>query len=359
MSPDLLLQLQQRLQQHDKLALTRKRRLHTTHNALNFTSNNYLAPKSLDSSGSPVTYYTSAHQALEQRLESWLNYPRALIFTSGYLAVLGAITALIGPDDFVAVDKQCHASVFDALQLSKATWQRYADDDHERLESILQKNKKPLRFIITSSVFSMQGHLADLNHLMHTAKKYNATLIIDDVHGTGILGPKGQGAVAHWNLTHETPLIIGSLTKGLGTLGAFVAGNEVMMEAILQFARPYMFSTTLPSHLATASIKAIDLAEQATDARAHLKQLINYFQKRARELELNILPSSTPIQAIVFSDINYLLQTTQDLSEKNIMVSAIRPPTVPKESPRLRITLTAAHQFADIDRLLLELTSYE
>jgi 8-amino-7-oxononanoate synthase len=359
MSPDLLLQLKQRLEQHDKLALTRKRRLSTTNNALDFTSNNYLTPKLFGSSGSPVTYYTSAHQALEQRIESWLNYPRALIFTSGYLAVLGAITALIGPDDFVAVDKQCHASVFDALQLSKVTWQRYADDDHERLESILQKSKKQLRFIITSSVFSMQGHLADLNYLMHTAKKYNASLIIDDVHGTGILGPKGQGAVAHWNLTHETPLVIGSLTKGLGTLGAFVAGNEIMIEAILQFARPYMFSSTLPSDLVTASIKAIDLAEQATDARLHLQQLINYFQKRAQDLKINILPSQTPIQAIVFSDINQLMQTAQALSAKNILISAIRPPTVPKESPRLRITLTAAHQFTDIDRLLMELTAHE
>lgn len=365
MSPNLLLQLKQRLQQHDDLSLTRNRRLLNAENVLDFTSNHYLAitpseitlPKSFAASGSPVTYYTATHQALEKRIRDWLNYPRAILFTSGYLALLSAITAIMGPDDFVAIDKQCHASVFDGVQLSKANWQRYADDDHERLENILQKNKSGLRFIITSSVFSMQGHLADLNYLIQTAKKYNATLIIDDVHGTGILGPKGQGAVAHWNLTHETPLVIGSFTKGLGSLGAFIAGNEIMIEAILQFARPYMFSTTLPSHLASANINAINAAENADDTRAHLQQLIQYFQKKARELNLNILPSSTPIQAIVFKDIEQLMKTSEKLFAKNIWVSAIRPPTVPKDSPRLRITLTGAHQCADIDNLLMELTS--
>jgi 8-amino-7-oxononanoate synthase len=368
MSPDLLLQLQQRLNQHEAQQLIRQRIIHTQEPLLNFTSNDYLSlaqhpdmikPLHLGASGSPVTYYTPSHHALEQRIAQWVNYPRALVFTSGYLAVLSAITALIGHDDFIAVDKQCHASVFDAIQLSKASWQRYADDDQNRLETLLKKSKKGLRFIITSSIFSMQGHLADLNRLMDTAKKYNATLIIDDIHGTGILGPEGQGAVAHWNLTHEMPLFIGSLTKGLGTLGAFVTGNAVMIETILQFARPYMFSTTLPHTLAAASITAINIAEKAHVSRAHLKQLIAYFQQQALALDLNILPSNTPIQALVFSDIDQMQKKTRALLDKNILVSAIRPPTVPKNSPRIRITLTAAHQFTDIDRLFMELTTHE
>ncbi len=222
MSPELLQQLQQRLNKHETAQLTRKRTIRAASHLLDFTSNDYLAltqhPKMtpvshLGASGSPVTYYTHTHQALELRLALWLNYPRALVFTSGYLAVLASLTALIGCEDFIAVDKQCHASVFDAIQLTKATWQRYADHDYDRLENILQNNTSSLRFIVTSSVFSMQGHLADLNRLMQIAKKHKATLIVDDVHGTGILGPQGQGAIAHWNLSHETPLVIGSLPK--------------------------------------------------------------------------------------------------------------------------------------------------
>ncbi len=363
MSPDLVQRLQQRLSEHETQQLTRTRSISHV-DALDFTRNDYLSLSQhplmkknlmLGASGSPVTYYTKAHEALEQHIANWLQYPRALVFTSGYLAILSALTALMGRDDFVAVDKQCHASVFDAIQLSKATWQRYADDDHERLESILQNQTKGSRFIMTSSVFSMQGHIADLNYLMHIAKKYDATLIIDDVHGTGILGPQGQGAVAHWHLNHEMPLVIGSLTKGLGTLGAFVAGNTVMIEAILQFARPYMFSTTLPSDLANQSITAINLAINAHHERSHLNTLIDYFQNKARAQGLNILPSTTPIQAIVFPDIDSMQHTSRSLLEKNILVNAIRPPTVPKNSPRIRITLNASHQLADLDCLFRNL----
>lgn len=360
MSPDLLLQLKQRLDQHEAEQLTRKRQVSAENAALNFTQNDYLSLAQYPgASGSPVTFYTQTHQDLEQKIAQWLDYPRALIFTSGYLAVLGTITALIGPNDCIAVDQQCHASVFDGIQLTNAFWQRYQDDNKDRLETILQTKTSGLRFIITSSVFSMQGHLADLNDLMQIAKKYNATLIIDDVHGTGVLGPQGQGAIAHWNLSHETPLVIGSLTKGLGTLGAFVAGNEIMIESILQFARPYMFSTTLPESLAKASITAIDLAQQAQDKRTHLKQLIDYFQQRTRELGLNILPSQTPIQVIVFENIDDMQKAAQKLLKKNILVSAIRPPTVPKNSPRIRIVLTAKHQMQDIDHLLMELKADE
>lgn len=363
MSPDLQQQLSQRLSAHHVQQLTRKR-IVFPQNMLNFTKNDYLSlanqsvisnKHSLGACGSPVIHYTDIHQALEQRIAKWQAYPRALLFTSGYLAVMGTITALVGKHDFVAVDKQCHASVFDGIQLCKATWQRYADNDYQRLENILQQHNKGLRFIITSSVFSMQGHLADLNVLTHIANKYNATLIIDDVHATGVLGPNGQGAVAHFGLSQQTPLMIGSLTKGLGTLGAFVAGNEFMIEAIMQFARPYMFSATLPTSLATASMNAIDTVEQAHDARAHLQSLIAYFQQQAKNKGLHILPSNTPIQAIIFPDIDSLQQQTKRLFEKNILVSAIRPPTVPKESPRMRLTLTAAHQREEIDRLLMEL----
>lgn len=374
MSRDLLEQLQQRLNLHESQQLIRKRLVRTPQKSwLDFTYNDYLSLsqhpdviKTLQesvqalgfgASGSPITHYTQAHQALEDRIAKWLNYPRALVFTSGYLAMQSSITALIGRKDLIAVDKQCHACVFDAIELTHATWQRYADHDFERLEKILQTHSDGLRFIITSSVFSMQGHLAHFDHLMHLAKKYNATLIIDDVHGTGVLGSKGEGCKAFLDTTQQMPLIIGSLTKGLGTLGAFVAGDEIMIEAILQFARPYMFSSTLPSALASASITAIDLAEQASSARSHLHTLSHYFQQQAKALDFNILPSSSPIQAIVFPDINRMQHTAHSLLEKNILVSAIRSPTVPKSSPRIRMNLTAAHQIADIDRLLAGFTN--
>lgn len=372
--PDWISQLQQRLDLHQAQGLMRNRNIQSVRIDLNFTSHDYLSlakhpeiiqtlqqaliTDGVGALGSPVAQgYTHAHQQLETRIKNWVNYPDCLVFTSGYLAVLASITALVAPDDVIAVDKQSHASVFEAIQLSKATWQRYADDDEARLENILQNRNKGARFIITSSVFSMQGHLANLKRLLAIAKKYDATLIVDDVHGSGVLGQEGQGAHAHAGLNNqEIPLIIGSLTKGLGTVGAFVAGHAVLVETILQFSKPYMFSTTLPSALAAASTQAIDIAANAKTERAHLQTLIAYFQQQARALGLNILPSTTPIQAIVFADIISMQRCAQHLLEKNILVSPIRPPTVPAQSPRIRITLTAAHQLTDIDRLLQELT---
>ncbi len=378
--------LQQRLLQHQTQLLERKRFpympcgapyvQHAHDKLLNFTSNDYLSlsqhPKIIQATmeavqkfglgalGSAIAQgYTDAHQQLEQKLCHWLNYPRALVLTSGYLAVLATLTALIDQDDFVAVDKQSHASVFDAIQLTQATWQRYADDDMTRLESLLQRRTQGARFIITSGIFSMQGHLARLQQLCALAEQYDAILIVDDVHSTGILGPKGEGSVAELGLSpQQVPVVIGSLSKGLGTVGAYVAGNDLLIETVLQFARPYMFSTTLPGALACASLAAIELAERAQAERVHLQQLSTYFMQRTAELNLPVLPSMSPIKAVLFSDIKTMQAAARALRAQHILVSPIRPPTVARHSPRIRITLTQAHQFTDIDRLLTELKNH-
>ncbi|HLF67340.1 MAG TPA: 8-amino-7-oxononanoate synthase [Gammaproteobacteria bacterium] len=378
--------LAQRLLTHQTSQLERIRCPYMPHTApyvqypngmlLNFTSNDYLALSQhptliratqeavqtygLGALGSAIAQgYTPVHQQLEQALCTWLNTPRALVFTSGYLAVLAIITALIDQDDFIAVDKQSHACVFDAIRLTQARWQRYADDDLTRLESLLQHRTKGARFIITSGIFSMQGHLARLQQLCALAQQYEAIVIVDDVHSTGVLGQNGQGSLAQLGLgVEQIPIVIGSLSKGLGTVGAFVAGNDRMIEAALQFARPYMFSTTLPSALASASIAAIEIAQCAQAERAHLQQLGAYFMQRATQLAIPVLPSSSPIKAVPFSSIAAMQTCAQSLLAENILVSPIRPPTVARNSARMRMALTKAHQFTDIDRLLTAMKTH-
>ncbi|MBN6716891.1 8-amino-7-oxononanoate synthase [Pseudomonas capsici] len=299
-----------------------------------------------------VIGHSGPHHELEEALAELTGRPRALLFSNGYMANLGAVTALVGQGDTVLEDRLNHASLLDAGLLSGARFSRYLHNDVASLRARLEKAVGDT-LVVTDGVFSMDGDIADLPALAQAAKARGAWLMVDDAHGFGPLGANGAGIVEHFGLgIEEVPVLVGTLGKSFGTSGAFVAGSEELIETLIQFARPYIYTTSQPPALACATLKSLELLRTEHWRREHLGRLIQQFRRGAEQLGLQLMDSFTPIQPIVIGDSDRALRLSQMLRERGLLVTAIRPPTVPAGSARLRVTLSAAHSAEQVQLLL-------
>jgi 8-amino-7-oxononanoate synthase len=306
--------------------------------------------------------HTHHHHALEHSLATFTGRERALLFSTGYMANMGVISALAGRGDQVYQDRLNHASLLDAGIVSRAKMIRYRHNDIEQLERLLMKDAAKendevgiakRKLVVVDGVFSMDGDIAPLPTLSALCQRYNAQLMVDDAHGFGVLGENGGGCVEHFQLSSkEVPILVGTLGKSFGTFGAFVAGSEALIETLIQFSRPYIYTTALPPAIAAATQASLALLQNDSQRRETLHRLIAYFRQGAAALDLPLMDSITAIQPIVLGDDNTVLKAAHYLRDNGVLVGAIRPPTVPEGTGRLRITLNANHCEADIDRLL-------
>lgn len=299
-----------------------------------------------------VVGHSTSHHEVEEAIAELTGRPRALLFTTGYMANLGAITALVGQGDTVLQDRLNHASLLDGGLLSGARFSRYLHNDPASLASRLDKAVGDT-LVVTDGVFSMDGDLADLPALATVARPHGAWLMVDDAHGFGTLGANGGGIVEHFGLgIDQVPVLIGTLGKACGTAGAFVAGSDDLIEALVQFARPYIYTTSQPPALACATLKSLQLLRDERWRREHLGALIRQFRQGAQQIGLALMDSPTAIQPILVGDAARALTLSKMLRERGLQVTAIRPPTVPVGSARLRVTLSAAHSEAQVQLLL-------
>lgn len=296
--------------------------------------------------------HSAAHHALEEELAAFTGRDRALLFSTGYMANIGVISALLGRGDAVFEDRLNHASLLDGGLLSGARFKRYAHADTDDLSANLEK-AAGRKLVVTDGVFSMDGDFAPLDGLVAAAKKHDAWLMVDDAHGLGVIGEHGGGIVEHYGLNQDdVPVLMGTLGKGLGTFGAFVAGSEVLIETLIQKARTYIYTTALPAAVAEATRASLKIAVEENWRRDQLKQLAERFRLGAAQLGLNLMPSASAIQPILVGDSQAALDISNALLSAGFLVSAIRPPTVPQGSARLRVTFSALHEAQHIDRLL-------
>lgn len=299
-----------------------------------------------------VIGHSTPHHELEEALAAFTGRPRALLFSTGYMANLAVVTALLGQGDSVLEDRLNHASLLDAGLLSGARFSRYLHNDAVSLANRLRKATGS-SLVVTDGVFSMDGDLADLPALCAEARAAGAWVMVDDAHGFGPLGATGGGIVEHFSLgSDDVQVLVGTLGKAFGTAGAFVAGSEELIETLIQFARPYIYTTSQPPAVACATLKSLELLRSENWRREHLNRLIARFRQGAAEIGLSLMDSPTPIQPILVGDSARALKLSALLKERGLLVGAIRPPTVPAGSARLRVTLSAAHSDAQLERLL-------
>jgi 8-amino-7-oxononanoate synthase len=298
-----------------------------------------------------VNGHCAAHEALEEALADFTGRPRALLFSTGYMANLGVISALAGRRDTVVEDRLNHASLLDGALLSRATLRRYPHGDTATLGRMAAEGAP--RLIATDGVFSMDGDLAPIPALARIAREAGAWLLVDDAHGLGVLGREGRGTLDHLGLdARAVPILMGTLGKALGTFGAFVAGSEELIETLIQRARSYIYTTAAPPALAEATRTSLAIARREAWRRERLQTLIQRLRAGAAQLGLPLADSSTPIQPLMAGSAARALAWGQGLESAGILVTPIRPPTVPEGTARLRITLSAAHTDSDVDRLL-------
>ncbi|MFQ3201219.1 MAG: 8-amino-7-oxononanoate synthase [Zhongshania sp.] len=304
-----------------------------------------------------VCGHSALHHRLEERLAEVTGRDRALLFSTGYMANLGTVTALMGKGDHILEDRLNHASLLDAGLLSGAKFQRFHHNDLDDLERRLKKLPATgQRLLVVDAVFSMDGDIAPLPQLAALATKYDAYLMADDAHGFGVLGRTGAGCCELFGLGQDQlPVLMGTLGKGIGSFGAFIAGSELLIESLIQFARPYIYTTAMPPAVASASLASLDLLSAEAWRREHLIVLINRFKEGAAKLALPLMASNTPIQPLLVGDEALAMKISADLEAEGVLVSAIRPPTVAVGQSRLRITITAGHAAADVDVLLAAL----
>jgi 8-amino-7-oxononanoate synthase len=300
-----------------------------------------------------ISGHSAAHQQLEEQLAEFTGRPRALLFSTGYMANMGVINALVGRHDLVLQDQLNHASLLDGGWLSRADSKRYKHNNLEHLQQQLEQSGAHRKLIVTDGVFSMDGDLAPLPEISTIAAKHNGWLMVDDAHGVGVLGATGGGLVEAQNLSiDQVPILMGTLGKSFGTFGAFVAGSEALIETLIQFARTYIYTTALPPAIACATSASLQVIRKEQWRRDHLQRLIARFRRGAQQIGLQLMASDTPIQPILVNDDQLVVAINQQLRESGFMVGAIRPPTVPKGTGRLRITLSASHTEQQVDQLL-------
>jgi 8-amino-7-oxononanoate synthase len=303
-----------------------------------------------------VNGHSAAHQALEEELADFTGRPRALLFSTGYMANLGVITALAGRGDTVFEDRLNHASLLDGALLSRANLRRYPHGDGAALARLALES--PPRLIATDGVFSMDGDLAPIPTLAEITRAAGGWLLVDDAHGLGVLGREGRGTLDHLGLgAEQVPILMGTLGKAFGTFGAFVAGSRELIEMLIQRARSYIYTTATPPALAEATRVSLAIARREDWRRERLRTLIARLRTGATQLGLPLANSPTPIQPLMAGTTSRALAWSQALESAGILVTPIRPPTVPEGKARLRITLSAAHGEDDVDRLLESLAT--
>ncbi len=337
---------------------------------LNFCSNNYLGladdarlkqaaidcimKEGLGSGASRlVCGNMAAHSELEQRIAKFKAVESCLVFSSGYMANVGIISSLFDREDIIFSDKFNHASIVDGIVLSQAQFKRYPHKDMGILEDWLQRAKDfRKRAIITDSVFSMDGDIAPLKEIVAIAKKYKAMVMVDDAHGFGILGKTGKGAVEHFDLMGKIDVQMGTLSKAAGSFGAYCCGSRKLIEFLINRARSFIYTTGMPPAVAAASLAAVEIIEQEPERRArlwgHARKMLNGLKK----MGFDTLQSETPIIPVLVKDSISALEFSRKLFEAGIFVQAIRPPTVPVHTARLRVTVMATHTTEDIDFVL-------
>jgi 8-amino-7-oxononanoate synthase len=306
-----------------------------------------------------VTGHGLEHEHLEAELAQFTGRQRALLFSTGYMANLAAVTCLAERDSRVVMDRLSHASLIDAARLSGATLKRFAHADAQAAQVMLQRAEAPgSNLLVTDGVFSMDGDLAPLPQLAQVATQADATLIVDDAHGLGVMGPTGRGCLEHFNLdSTAVPILVGTLGKAFGCFGAFIAGDADYIEWLLQTARSYIYTTALPQPVAAAARAALAVAAQEGWRRERVLGLAARLRRGAAQAGVPLLPSLSPIQPVVLGDSARAVLVSEKLFAAGFWVAAIRPPTVPRGSARLRITLSAAHSEQQVDALLEALTA--
>lgn len=378
--PDLLQRLAVQTAERERGSLLR--RLRTVEHAqgpwleiggrrlLSFCSNDYLGlaqhPSLIDAltlaakqdgvgstSAHLICGHRAVHAELEQALAAWTGRERALLFSTGYMANLGVLQALLCAGDVCVQDKLNHACLLDGARLSGAELKRYPHADVSAAARQLGVRAGAAALLATDGVFSMDGDVAPLAELAALCASEGASLMVDDAHGLGVLGANGGGSLTAANLGQkEVPILMATLGKALGCAGAFVAGSSALIEGLIQFARPYIYTTAMPPALAAAALTAVQLAQAESWRRDKLAMLITRFRDGANELGLPLLASTSAIQPLLLGSAEAAVKAMQMLETQGLLVTAIRPPTVPAGQARLRITLSAAHEEAHVDRLL-------
>lgn len=302
-----------------------------------------------------VCGHSRPHQALEEALAELTGRPRALLFSSGYAANTGTLGTLLKPGDHVFQDRLNHASLLDGGLHSGARFSRFKHNDVSDLARRMAGIDSP-RLVVVDGVFSMDGDTAPLAELAALCRREQAWLMVDDAHGIGVMGERGAGSVEAAGLSVEdVPVLMATLGKSLGSAGAFVAGDELLIEALLQQARNYVYTTATPPAVAAAALASLELLQAEPWRRDHLHALIARFRRGAAQLGLALMDSESAIQPLLCGDAARALSLSRQLRERGLLISAIRPPTVPAGTSRLRITLSAAHSEQQVDRLLDEL----
>jgi 8-amino-7-oxononanoate synthase len=378
--PDLLQTLAARVAERDRAGLLRRARtLDAAHTVrvvvdgrqlLNFSSNDYLGlaqdpriVRALQDAanesgvGSTAAHLVCGHRREHAQLEAalceWIGRDAALLFSSGWLANLGVMQALLGRGDLCVQDKLNHASLLDAARLAGAALKRYPHNDAEGAARQLENAPGLPALLATDGVFSMDGDVAPLRELAALCAHEGATLMVDDAHGLGVLGMRGAGSVTDAKLSQtDAPVVMATLGKALGCMGAFVAGPAALIEGLTQFARSFVYTTALPPALAAAACEAVRITRAEDWRREKLQTLVTRFRAGAAQLGLPLADSATAIQPIVLGDAGDAVHASRALEQDGFLVTAIRAPTVPAGKARLRVTLSAAHENADVDCLL-------
>ena len=375
----MLATLQKELEKRETEGLMRQRRLLDSPQAehivandkhfLSFCSNDYLGlanrpelitamQKAAGDSGvgsgasNLITGHHRYHDELEKRLAKFVELPAALLFSTGYMANIGVIGALMGRHDAIFADKLNHACLNEGAYLSRAEFHRFPHNDVAALEKLLSESTAKHKLIAADAVFSMDGDIAPLPAYLALCEKYDAYLYIDDAHGFGVLGEHGKGSLSHFNLKSPRIIMMATLGKAAGVAGAFVAGERIVIDYLIQKANSYVYSTPAPPALSATLIESVELIEAGDDLRAHLQTLIAELKNTLKLKKWQLMPSDTAVQPLVVGGNREVLALSEYLQSRGILVPAIRPPTVPTGTGRLRISLSAAHTLEDVRRLV-------
>lgn len=343
---------------------------------LNFSSNDYLGltaePRVIDAmcaaarrygtgSGASelVSGHTDVHAQLEAELAAYTGRARSLVLSTGYMANLSVVTALVPRGGFVFEDRLNHASLIDAAVLARSRLKRYRHADPDALRAALESSRGEMPLVATDGVFSMDGDIAPLAAIAGICRDAGALLVVDDAHGFGVLGEHGGGTVEHSSLSAtDVPVLVGTFGKALGAFGAFVAADELVIESLIQFARPYAYTTALPPPVAAAVLESLHIVREQPVRRTRLHDRIRYFRDTAARHAIPLADSCTAIQPLMIGDADAAVALSESLLARDILVPAIRPPTVPAGTARLRIALSAMHEESDIDELVVALRAY-
>ena len=298
-----------------------------------------------------ITGHHRYHDDLEKQLAQFVNMPAALLFSTGYMANIGVLGALAGRGDAIFADKLNHACLNDGSYYSLADFHRFPHNDIKALEKLLKASKAKRKLIAADAVFSMDGDLAPLKAYLALCEQYDAYLYVDDAHGFGVLGEHGQGSLNHLQLKSPRIIMMATLSKAAGIAGAFIAGEQVVVDYLIQAAKSYVYSTPAPPALSATLSASVTLIEQGDALRKRLQHSIATLKKHLVLNTWQLMPSETAVQPLLVGSNQAALQLSEYLQAKGILVPAIRPPTVPKNTARLRISLSAAHSEADVIKL--------